>query len=93
LRRATEFVTPFLLLFGGADPIADPAAGREFFEHATSKDKQHKQYDGLLHELFHEPERDLVFRDVIGWLDERARRVQPQARGDDFNRVSERDRG
>jgi len=79
LRRATEFVTPFLLLFGGADPIADPAAGREFFEHATSKDKQHKQYDGLLHELFHEPERDLVFRDVIGWLDERARGVQARA--------------
>ena len=73
LRRATEFVTPFLLLFGGADPIADPAAGREFFEAATSKDKQHKQYDGLLHELFHEPERDLVFKDVIGWLDERAK--------------------
>jgi lysophospholipase len=79
LRRATEFVTPFLLLFGGADPIADPSAGREFFEHATSKDKQHKQYDGLLHELFHEPERDVVFRDVIGWLDERARGVQRRA--------------
>ena len=73
LRRATEFVTPFLLLFGGADPIADPAAGREFFEHSTAKDKQHKQYDGLLHELFHEPERDLVFRDVLGWLDARTR--------------------
>jgi lysophospholipase len=72
LRRATEFVTPFLMLFGGADPIADPVAGREFFDHATSKDKQHKQYDGLLHELFHEPERDLVFKDVVGWLDERA---------------------
>ena len=73
LRRATEFVTPFLLLFGGADPIADPTAGREFYEHATSKDKQLKQYDGLVHELFHEPERDLVFKDVIGWLDDRAR--------------------
>ena len=79
LRRATEFVTPFLLLTGGADAIADPVAGREFFEHATSKDKQHKQYDGLLHELFHEPERDLVFRDVIGWLDERARGAQGRA--------------
>jgi lysophospholipase len=93
LRRATEFVTPFLLLFGGADPIADPAAGREFFEHATSKDKQHKQYDGLLHELFHEPERDMVFRDVIGWLNERSGRVQPQAKGRDLDRASQRERG
>ena len=81
LRRATEFVTPFLLLFGGADPIADPAAGREFYEAATSKDKQHKQYDGLLHELFHEPERDLVFRDLVGWLDERARGAARAAAG------------
>jgi len=72
LRRATEFVTPLLLLCGGADPIADPKAAREFFDHATSKDKQFKQYDGLLHEIFHEPERDVVFRDLIGWLDERA---------------------
>lgn len=81
LRRATEFVTPFLLLFGAADPIADPAAGRQFFEHATSKDKQYKQYDGLLHELFHEPERDAVFRDVVGWLDERARGAAAKVAG------------
>ncbi len=81
LRRATEFITPFLLLTGGADPIADPAAGREFFEAATSKDKQHKQYDGFLHELFHEPERDLVFKDVVGWLDERARGTARAAAG------------
>jgi alpha-beta hydrolase superfamily lysophospholipase len=81
LRRATEFVTPFFLLFGGADGIADPAAGREFFEHATSKDKQHKQYDGLLHELFHEPERAMVFKDLVGWLDERARGAARAAAG------------
>jgi alpha-beta hydrolase superfamily lysophospholipase len=81
LRRATEFVTPFLMIFGGADPIADPAAGREFYEAATSKDKQHKQYDGLVHELFHEPERDMVFKDVVGWLDERARGAARAAAG------------
>src|SRR5204862_6849355 len=34
LRRATEFVTPFLLLFGAADPIADPAGGRDFLDHS-----------------------------------------------------------
>ena len=81
LRRATEFITPFLLLFGAADPIADPAAGKEFFDAATSKDKQQKQYDGLLHELFHEPEREMVFKDVVGWLDERARGAARAAAG------------
>jgi alpha-beta hydrolase superfamily lysophospholipase len=81
LRRATEFVTPFLLLFGAADSIADPAGGRDFFEHSTSKDKQQKIYDGLLHELFHEPERDVVFRDVVGWLDQRARGASSRVAG------------
>jgi lysophospholipase len=81
LRRATEFTTPFILFFGGADPIADPAAGREFFDAATSKDKQLKLYDGLLHELFHEPERDLVFRDMLAWLDERAKAPAKAAAG------------
>jgi len=81
LRRATEFVTPFLLVFGGADSIADASAGREFYQAATSKDKQFKQYDGLLHELFHEPERDLVFKDLVGWLDERVRGAARAAAG------------
>src|SRR5258708_40128530 len=67
LRRATEFVTPFLLLFGAADPIADPAGGRNFFEHSNSKAKQLKIYHGLPHQLFHEPARDVVFRAVVGW--------------------------
>ncbi len=71
LRRASEFVTPFLALHGNADPIADPSATKAFYEGATAKDKTLKQYDGLLHELFHEPERELVFKDLIGWLDER----------------------
>jgi alpha-beta hydrolase superfamily lysophospholipase len=81
LRRATEFVTPFLLLLPGGDVIADSSAGREFFEHATSKDKQQKEYEGLYHELFHEPERDRVFSDVVGWLDERARGASTRAAG------------
>jgi alpha-beta hydrolase superfamily lysophospholipase len=71
LRRATEFVAPFFCAVGGADPVADPAAAREFFDHATSKDKQFNRYDGLVHEIFHEPERDRVFKDVIAWLDAR----------------------
>ena len=79
LRRATEFVTPLLILCGGADPIADPKAARDFFDHATSPDKQFKQYDGLVHEIFHEPERDVVFRDLIRWLDERAHGTVPRA--------------
>jgi alpha-beta hydrolase superfamily lysophospholipase len=79
LRRATEFVTPFLLMTGSADPIADSAAGKEFFDAATAKDKSYKSYEGLLHEIFHEPERDLVFKDVLGWLSSHAAQAQRPA--------------
>jgi alpha-beta hydrolase superfamily lysophospholipase len=40
-----------------------------------------KLYDGLLHELFHEPERDLVFRDMLAWLDDRAKAPAKAAAG------------
>ena len=32
-----------------------------------------KLYDGLYHDLFHEPEKDQVTADVIEWLDARRR--------------------
>ncbi|MBS2022982.1 MAG: lysophospholipase [Deltaproteobacteria bacterium] len=80
LRRATEFVTPLLVMTGTADPIADSAAGKEFHDAATAKDKQLISYDGFLHELFHEPERGRVFADLTGWLGRRTPRQQmPQA--------------
>ena len=68
LRRATEFVTPVLVLAGGADPIADSAAAKEFFDAATAKDKTFIQYEGFLHEIFNETDRARVFKDVLGWL-------------------------
>lgn len=77
LRRATEFITPLLVLAGSLDPIADPLAAAEFEAAVTAKTKAFKQYEGLLHELFHEPERAQVFGDVLAWL---APLVAPGAR-------------
>ena len=74
LRRASEFTAPVLVMVGSQDPIADPAAGRQFFDAATSRDKTFKSYEGLLHEIFHEPERDKVFADLIGWIGARAQK-------------------
>ena len=71
LRRASELTTPMLVMVGTADPIADPSGGTELFEAATAKDKTFKRYEGFLHELFHEPERERVFADVISWLSTR----------------------
>ena len=81
LRRASEFVTPMLVMTGSGDPIADPTGGRELFDKATAKDKTFKQYEGYLHELFNEPEadREKVFADVVAWLSARAQKSAPAA--------------
>ncbi len=39
------------------------------YESAGSEDKTLKLYDGLYHEVFNEPERDLVLKDVEIWLE------------------------
>ncbi len=72
LRGAGAFAHPLLVLIGGADPIADPDAGRAFFGAASSKDKGLKLYEGLRHEIFNERERDRPIGDTVAWLTTRS---------------------
>jgi len=61
--------TPLLIVHGGEDKLANPKAAQLLYDHASSKDKTLKVYDGLHHEVFNEPERELVLGDVSAWLD------------------------
>jgi len=65
--------TPLLILHGTGDRVTDPAGSRLLYARAGSTDKTLKLYDGLYHDLFHEPEKDQVTADVIEWLDARRR--------------------
>jgi alpha-beta hydrolase superfamily lysophospholipase len=70
-QRAAEIRLPLLFLHGGADAMTAPA-GSEFMHRAVSSaDKQLKIYPGLFHEIFNEPEYNVVFADVLSWCDER----------------------
>jgi len=60
---------PALLVHGGDDPIADASGSQDLLDVLASADKGLKVYDGLFHEVFNEPERDLVLGDVVAWLD------------------------
>lgn len=71
LDRAPEYTLPVLILHGESDPIADPAASREFYERAGSADKTIKFYPGLYHEIHNEFERAQVLADVVAWMDAR----------------------
>ena len=66
---------PFLVVHGGDDIVTDPSVSKLLHELASSKDKMFKLYSGMWHALTsgEPPENiDLVFFDIIAWLDERA---------------------
>lgn len=62
---------PFLILHGGGDVAADPQGSRELYARAASTDKTFELYDGLYHDLLHEPEQEQVRGRLIAWLRQR----------------------
>jgi alpha-beta hydrolase superfamily lysophospholipase len=68
MQRANDFKLPLLMLTAGADPIADPAAEKEFFDACGSGDKQFKLYENCRHELLREVCREKVFDKIYQWI-------------------------
>lgn len=68
-RAAPGFQWPLLVMQGGQDPVADPEGGRAFVTAAGSKDKRFTMYEGMLHEIFNEVERDKPIAEAIDWMD------------------------
>ncbi|KAL8153857.1 hypothetical protein V2J09_011617 [Rumex salicifolius] len=62
---------PILVLHGTADVITNPKASEELYMEASSTDKKIKLYEGLLHDLLFEPEREAIIHDIMEWLVER----------------------
>jgi alpha-beta hydrolase superfamily lysophospholipase len=63
---------PFIVVHGTADKLAEPAGAQMLYDRARSTDKTIKLYEGLYHEVFNEPERARVLKDVETWLEARA---------------------
>ena len=73
MQRVTEQVArinlPILILQGGEDKLVDPDGAEMLYDRVSSQDKTLKMYDGLFHEVFNEPERDQVLKDMEVWLE------------------------
>ncbi|XP_021725102.1 uncharacterized protein LOC110692414 [Chenopodium quinoa] len=67
----TKLRVPFLVLHGSADAVTDPKGSQKLYEEASSFDKAIILYDGLLHDILFEPERQTVFHDITDWLIQR----------------------
>jgi acylglycerol lipase len=68
---ATRLDRPVLILHGEDDPMSDPAGSRAF--HAglapeIAMASRLKIYPELRHEIFQEPERRIVWQDMLGWV-------------------------
>ncbi|KAJ8773650.1 hypothetical protein K2173_005896 [Erythroxylum novogranatense] len=71
MRNFKSVTVPFFVLHGTADKVTDPVASQELYNEAASKFKDIKLYEGFLHDLLFEPEREEVALDIISWMENR----------------------
>jgi len=62
---------PLFILQGSSDYLVDPNGAQLLEKKAGSTDKTLKIYEGLYHEVHNEPERELMFKDLETWLENR----------------------
>jgi len=71
LESVPQLQTPFIILHGSEDHVTTVSGSEIMNRTAGSKDKTLKIYPKLFHEVFLEPEKEVVFSDVFQWLNER----------------------
>jgi acylglycerol lipase len=59
---------PFITIQGCDDKLVDPGGAQMLFDGAGSKDKTIKLYEKCYHEVFNDPDRGVVLKDVETWL-------------------------
>jgi alpha-beta hydrolase superfamily lysophospholipase len=66
--KMSELSLPVLIMQGTEDRISDPSSSKMLYDGVGSKDKTMKLYEGFYHEIFNDPERQLVFSDMEVWI-------------------------
>jgi alpha-beta hydrolase superfamily lysophospholipase len=69
MKQAGQITLPVLIVQGSADRIVSPEGARMLYDAIQSPDKTIKVYDGFYHEVYNEPGRGQVLRDVETWLE------------------------
>lgn len=71
MRNFKSVTVPFFVLHGTADRVTDPLASQDLYNEAASELKDIKLYDGFLHDLLFEPEREEIGQDIIDWMEKK----------------------
>lgn len=67
-RLAAHITAPLLVVHGGQDRLVAAAGSERLVQCVASRDVELKIYPQLYHEVFNEPERDMVLDDVTAWI-------------------------
>ena len=70
--RVRDLRLPLLVQHGTDDRICPPDGSRALAESVGTDDLTVRWYDGLWHEIYHEPERERPLADLREWLDRHA---------------------
>lgn len=70
-RRARTFTKPLLVVHGEKDRLIPVAGSHRLVECVAAEDVHLKVYPELFHEVFNEPEQELVLDDVTAWIESR----------------------
>lgn len=70
-----EIELPVLILHGTADKATVCQGSEYFYEHAGSVDRTLKLYDGHYHDLLNDLGKEIVFADIVGWIEARLGRA------------------
>jgi acylglycerol lipase len=62
---------PLLILHGTMDKATRPSGSQTFYDKAGSTDKTIKLYDGHVHDLLNDIDKELVVSDIKGWINAR----------------------
>ena len=67
--EADKMSLPMIIVQGSDDLLVDPSGAQMLYDKTSSTDKTINIYDGMYHEVFNEPDRDRVLKDVEDWLE------------------------
>lgn len=72
LKKEFPLITlPVLILHGTDDKVTRPGGSQTFYDNAGSTDKTLKLYDGHVHDLLNDIDKEVVMADIKSWIDDR----------------------
>ncbi|HET7502056.1 MAG TPA: alpha/beta hydrolase [Kofleriaceae bacterium] len=64
-----QLAVPLLVVHGASDQITAPSGSRDLVARAGNPDRRLMIYDGLRHDVLHDPGGERVASDILAWLD------------------------